>query len=82
MKKGEIKNRYSYTEEEIARAAGISVRALRVAKARKVIVPSDLKSVIQYVVEHWIRQIRTAGAERCVHRHTRKEHPQCFGEER
>lgn len=58
MKKGGVKKHYDYTEHDIAKIAGVSIRSLRVAKVRKTINPSDLRSVVQYVVEHWLRQTR------------------------
>jgi len=50
--------RYGYTEREIAKIAGVSIGAFRVAKSRRAVNPANLRSAIQYVVEHWIRRIR------------------------
>ena len=78
MKKGEIKFAFTYQEKDIAQAAGISMGAYRVAKARGKINPGDLRSVAGFIFQHWVSII--IKEERCVHRHTRKEHPQCFRE--
>jgi hypothetical protein len=61
MKKGEVKKIYTYTERDIARVAGVSIGALRVAKVRRKIVPNDLRSVSVYIVEHWLRKIQRKG---------------------
>ena len=58
MKESKSKKIYTYTEWDIARIAGISIGALRVAKVRKKIVPKDLKSVAIYIVEHWLKTIK------------------------
>ena len=61
MKKGEVKKIYTYTERDIARAAGISIGALRVAKVRRKITPNDLRSVAIYIVEHQLRRVKMKG---------------------
>jgi hypothetical protein len=55
LKKGKPKKIYTYTERDIARVAGVSIGALRVAKVRRKIVPNDLKSVAGYIMEHWLK---------------------------
>jgi len=57
MKKGEVKKIYTYTERDIARIAGVSIGAVRVAKARRKIVPNDLRSVSVYIIEHWLKMM-------------------------
>ena len=61
MKKGEVKKTYTYTERDIARVAGVSINALRVAKFNRKIVPKDLRSVAVYIVEHWLKTMKTKG---------------------
>jgi len=58
MKKGEVKKIYTYTERDIARIAGVSIGAVRVAKARRKIVPNDLRSVSVYIIEHWLNMMK------------------------
>jgi hypothetical protein len=58
MKKGEPKKIYTYTERDIARVAGVSIGALRVAKVRRKIVPNDLRSVSVYIIEHWLKTMQ------------------------
>ena len=58
MKKGTPKKIYTYTERDIARMAGVSINALRVAKVRRKIVPNDLRSVAVYIVEHWLKKMQ------------------------
>jgi hypothetical protein len=55
MKKGKPKKIYTYSERDIARVAGVSIGALRVAKARRKIVPNNLRSVAAYIIEHWLK---------------------------
>ena len=57
MKKGAVKKIYTYTERDIARIAGVSMGAVRVAKARRKIVPNDLRSVSVYIIEHWLKMM-------------------------
>jgi hypothetical protein len=57
MKKGKPKRIYTYTERDIARVAGVSIGALRVAKVRRKIVPHDIRSVAVYIIEHWLRKM-------------------------
>jgi len=45
MKKGEPKKINTYTDRDIARVAGVSAGAVRVAKARRKIVVNDLRSI-------------------------------------
>jgi len=59
MGKGMPKKIYTYTEPEIARVAGVSIGALRVAKVRRKIVPNDLVSVSMYIIEHRLKRIPT-----------------------
>ena len=61
MKKGKARKIYTYTERDIARVAGVSVGAVRVAKARRKMMPNDLRSVAVYVVEHWLRKMLRKG---------------------
>jgi len=61
MRKGMPKKIYTYTERDIARVAGVSIGALRVAKARRKIVPNDLSSVAVYIIEHWLRTMQRKG---------------------
>ena len=61
MKKVKAKNIYTYTERDIAKVAGVSIGALRVAKVRRKIVPNDLKSVAVYILEHWLKTIPRRG---------------------
>jgi hypothetical protein len=58
MKKGEVKKIYTYTERDIARVAGVSTGALRVAKGRGSIAPNDLRSVSVYIIEHWLKMMK------------------------
>jgi hypothetical protein len=58
MKKGEVKKIYTYTERDIARVAGVSTGALRVAKVRGKITPNDLGSVSVYIIEHWLNTMK------------------------
>jgi hypothetical protein len=58
MKKGMPKKIYTYTERDIARVAGVSIGALRVAKARRKIAPNDLRSVAVYIVEHQLKTMK------------------------
>jgi hypothetical protein len=80
MKKGEIKYMFSYKEKDIARIAGVSMGAYRVAKVRGKIKPENLRSVAGFIFQHWVSTI-CKEPERCEHRHTKKEHPSCFKEE-
>ena len=57
MKKGEAKKIYTYTERDIARVAGVSTGALRVAKVRGRIRPNELGSVSLYIIEHWLKMM-------------------------
>jgi len=57
MKKGAVKKIYTYTERDIARIAGVSIGAVRVAKARRKIVPNDLRSVSVYIIDHWLKMM-------------------------
>lgn len=77
MKKGEIKHHYLYKEKDIAEIAGISMGAFRVAKTRGKINPASLRSVAGFILTHWVATL-TKEPERCIHRHTKKEHPACF----
>lgn len=61
MKKGMPKRIYTYTERDIARAAGVSIGALRVAKVRRKIVPNNLRSVAVYIIEHWLKTMQRKG---------------------
>jgi hypothetical protein len=61
MKRVKPKKIYTYTEQDIAKVAGVSIGALRVAKVRKKIVPNDLKSVAVYILEHWLKTIPGKG---------------------
>ncbi len=61
MRKSKPKKTYTYTERDIARVAGVSIGALRVAKVRKKIVPNDLRSVAVYIVEHWLKTMVRKG---------------------
>jgi hypothetical protein len=61
MKKVKPKKIYTYTERDIAKVAGVSIGALRVAKVRRKIVPNDLKSVAVYILEHWLKTIPRKG---------------------
>lgn len=58
MKKGMPRKVYSYTDRDIARIAGVSIGALRLAKFRKKLVPNDLRSVVVYVMEHWLKKMK------------------------
>lgn len=80
MKKDEKKFTFSYEEADIAKVAGISMGAYRVAKTRGKINPGELRSVAGFIFLHWVTKVY--GEEgRCVHRHTRKSHPKCFEKE-
>jgi len=61
MKKGIPKKIYTYTERDIARVAGVSLGAVRVAKARRKMVPNDLRSVAGYIIEHWLKTMLRKG---------------------
>ncbi len=61
MRKSKPKKTYTYTERDIARVAGVSIGALRVAKVRKKIVTNDLRSVAVYIVEHWLKTMLRKG---------------------
>jgi len=61
MKKGETKKIYTYTDRDIARVAGVSIGAVRVAKARGKILANDLRSVSVYIIEHWLRTMQSKG---------------------
>jgi hypothetical protein len=61
MKEGKPKKIYTYTDRDVARAAGVSIGAVRVARARRKIVASDLRSVSVYIIEHWLKTIRRKG---------------------
>jgi len=80
MKKGEIKYGFVYAEKDIAKVAGISMGAYRVAKTRGKINPANLRSVAGFILTHWITRL-SQEPERCVHRHTREDHPSCFEKE-
>lgn len=54
MKRGEVKHNFSYTERDIARIAGVSMGAYRVAKVRGKINPASLRSVAGYIFTHWV----------------------------
>ena len=58
MKKVKPKKTYSYTDQDISRVAGVSIGAVRVAKARRKIVPNDLRSVSVYIIEHWLKTMK------------------------
>lgn len=80
MKKGETKCSFFYIEKDIAKVAGVSMGAYRVAKTRGKINPANLRSVAGFILTHWITRL-TQEPERCVHRHTREYHPACFGKD-
>lgn len=61
MRKSKPKKIYTYTERDIARVAGVSIGALRVAKVRKKIVPNDLRSVAVYIIDHWLKKMLRRG---------------------
>lgn len=61
MEKGKSRKIYTYTERDIARVAGVSIGAVRVAKVRKKMVPNDLRSVAVYIVEHWLKKMLRKG---------------------
>jgi adenine-specific DNA methylase len=61
MKKGETKKIYTYTDRDIARVAGVSIGAVRVAKARKKILANDLRSASVYIIEHWLKTMQRKG---------------------
>lgn len=58
MKKGEPKKIYTYTDRDIARVAGVSIGAVRVAKVRRKILANDLRSVSVYIIEHWLKTMQ------------------------
>ena len=58
MKKGETKKIYTYTDRDIARVAGVSMGAVRVAKTRGKILANDLRSVSVYIIEHWLKTMQ------------------------
>jgi adenine-specific DNA methylase len=58
MKKGETKKIYTYTDRDIARVAGVSIGAVRVAKVRRKILANDLRSVSVYIIEHWLKTMQ------------------------
>jgi hypothetical protein len=80
MKKGESKNLFNYKEKDIAKVAGISMGAYRVAKTRGKINPANLRSVAGFIFTRWVARL-TQEPERCEHRHTKKDHPACFPKE-
>jgi hypothetical protein len=49
---------YTYTDRDIARVAGVLIGAVRVARARRKIVASDLRRVSLYIIEHWLKIVR------------------------
>jgi len=61
MKKGETKKIYTYTDRDIARVAGVSIGAVRVAKVRRKILANDLRSVSVYIIEHWLKTMQRKG---------------------
>jgi hypothetical protein len=61
MKKGEPKKIYTYTDRDIARVTGVSIGAVRVAKARRKMVPNDLRSVASYIIEHLLKTMLRKG---------------------
>jgi hypothetical protein len=61
MKKGETKKIYTYTDRDIARVAGVSMGAVRVAKARGKILANDLRSASVYIIEHWLKTMQRKG---------------------
>jgi hypothetical protein len=61
MKKDKSRKIYTYSERDIARVAGVSIGAVRVAKVRKKMVPNDLRSVAVYIVEHWLKKMLRKG---------------------
>ena len=61
MKKGIPKKIYTYTERDIAKVAGVSIGAVRVAKARRKMAPHDLRSVAGYILEHWLKTMLKKG---------------------
>lgn len=54
MKKGEIKCSFFYKEKDIAKVAGVSMGAYRVAKSRGKINPADLRSVAGFIFQRWV----------------------------
>ena len=60
-KKGETKKIYTYTDRDIARVAGVSMGAVRVAKTRGKILANDLRSVSVYIIEHWLKTMQRKG---------------------
>ena len=56
MKKGEVKNVYRYTDQDIARLAGVKPSSYRVAKHKGTVNPDDLESVVRYVATHWLNK--------------------------
>jgi hypothetical protein len=61
MKKGIPKSVYTYSDRDIAKVAGVSIGAMRVAKARRKITPKDLRSVTFYIMEHWLKSMQKKG---------------------
>ena len=61
MEKGETKKIYTYTDRDIARVAGVSIGAVRVAKVRRKILANDLRSVSVYIIEHWLKTMQRKG---------------------
>ena len=61
MEKGETKKIYTYTDRDIARVAGVSIGAVRVAKVRRKILANDLRSVPVYIIEHWLKTMQRKG---------------------
>ena len=61
MKKGEPNKIYTYTDRDIARVAGVSIGAVRVAKVRTKILANDLSSVSVYIIEHWLKTMQRKG---------------------
>jgi hypothetical protein len=61
MKKGETKKIFTYTDRDIARVAGVSMGAVRVARTRRKILANDLRSVSVYILEHWLKTMQRKG---------------------
>ena len=64
MKKGETKYLFSYKENDIARVAGVSMGAYRVAKARGRINPADLRSVAGFILQRWVAAMCKNGGKK------------------